>query len=344
MKEKKMKIDRKELLKVLNNVKHAVADKEIIDQSDSFVFSEDGTVISFNDDIAIQAQSPLKIKGVLKAKELLSILNKTKDDTLKIKLEENEMKLYGKRSRCGLTFIKEVTLPIDEIPKADRWYDLPEDFTDAIKICLGSCGRNMNKPALTCIHLTNNRMESCDAERLSIYEFKDHKFRKETLVPYYSMGALLDLNVKRYSNGKGWIHFSKDKKNNVIISCRIYENLKYPELEALTEFKGTTLVLPKNMNEVLTRAEIFTDNDVRENMLANIKITTKKCIISSKNENGWIKEVFKMNHDGDELEFMINPVVLKDILKTSPKAVVGDRAMKFVQKNFIHAITLIQPK
>src|SRR5687768_12406403 len=57
-----MRVDRENLLRALESVTAGLAHREIIEQSGSFVF-KDGNVITFNDEIACTATSPLKIQG-----------------------------------------------------------------------------------------------------------------------------------------------------------------------------------------------------------------------------------------------------------------------------------------
>ena len=124
-----MRINREELLSVLESVSPGLAQREIIEQSSCLVFHNEN-VITFNDEIFCSRKSPLKFEGAIRAAPFLALLNKLTEDTLSIEINESGLLIKGKRKRATLIREKEVSLPIEDIEQPDEWIQLDELFTD----------------------------------------------------------------------------------------------------------------------------------------------------------------------------------------------------------------------
>lgn len=331
-------INKAELQKVLTIVKPALANKEVIEQSTSFAFMNN-KVITYNDEIAISHPLSIDIEGVIQANELYSLLSKTKDEEIKLTIKNNEVFIKGKRSKAYIKLIKDVTLPYEsEIGKLKKWQKLPENFINSLKLCIFVAGKDKSRVLLTGIHLNEDYIEACDNYRTIRYTF-DKEYFSNILFPATSAKILIQYNVIKFCSTKGWIHFATDDKT--VFSCRVFED-EYPDMsESLKGVKGTKIIFPDEIKEIINRAEIFSkdpDNYLDEEI--KIIISKNKMVIKSEGDFGRFEEKIKIDYDKDkELEFNINPQFLYEALNTINSAIIGKDRLMFKDKNFIHVVS-----
>ena len=98
-----MKTNRTALLAILQAVKPGLANKEILEQSTSFIFAQ-GEVLTYNDEVAVRHPLPddLPLEGAVQAKELFALPNKLKDDEISLETTENELLVSGQKTKAGI--------------------------------------------------------------------------------------------------------------------------------------------------------------------------------------------------------------------------------------------------
>lgn len=339
-----MKINRRELLDVLNVVKAGIAGKEILEQSSSFVFNGN-RVYAFNDEIAVSAAIDIDFEGAVVAKELIAFLSKCKDKNIKIDEKDNELLLKGKNIKAGISIEKEIILPLDEISKAEEWHDLPSEFSRGVSLCQSSIGRDMTKPAFACLHLEGDIAEATDNQRISRFTFDDVYFEESVLIPYVGVPLLTQIPFVSYSVGQGWVHFlcEGSEDETTVLSCRTFES-DYPDLEQFIDVKGKKAKLPKEIKETIERTSVFSNPGGADKEMVTVKLSKKQCQISSSNDVGWVKEKLDAKYKGKEFNFGICPHVLNQILDISNEAVVCSKTntLRFERDNFVHVVTTIK--
>ena len=91
-------MNRKELLGALSAVRPGLANKEVMEQSCSFVF-DGGMVCTYNDEIAVSHPVPEGISGAVRASELFSLLSKFPDEEIGVEVTEAELVVSGKKRK-----------------------------------------------------------------------------------------------------------------------------------------------------------------------------------------------------------------------------------------------------
>ena len=330
-----MQIQRIALLNALESVKPGLASKEVIEQSTCFVFLNN-QVATYNDTVAVSIPFEIDIEGAVRSTELLSLLNKVKDKEVDVYEKDNEFRVDGEKFRSAVTMENEIVLPLDFLKTKIKFKPLPEGFETAIKSCAFSAAKETEYPNLSNIHIKDNTVESCDNFRAT--RCKIHKMKEEILFPASAVRGLLNYHFDHYGLSDGWIHLTKE--NGAIFSCRTYKDT-YPDLDAFFEVKGRPIRLPKELEEILDRGDIFSSDEVRESVM--ITINPDKIIVRGENQYGWFEESADVKRRGKEtLIFSTNPKLLKDILKHSSRVIVSERSMKFKARNFDHIVALIQ--
>ena len=336
-----MKVNRKKLLETLALVKPGLASKELIEQSDSFVFTK-GNVHTYNDELSVAHPIDFHVEGAVRAAELFALLNKTKEDELEIEASEGGLTVIGKKFKAQIQFQPDIVLPIffgdDE---SYDWKDLPSDFSIGVASCLFSVGKDMSEPVLTCIHAFENKVESCDRYRLTRYIFSADKtvIYDDLLIPATAARELSKYKPIQYAIAAGWIHFSSEA--GTLFSCRTYGQLKFPDLTKNLEIAGGTVKFPEDMNEMLARAAIFAGDSLSGTPTVSVSIGGGKIAVRGVQDSGSFEEWSRIRYDGQPISFHINPTFLFSILNSKCDAVAAETRLKFQNANFTHVVCTI---
>ena len=336
-----MQINKNELMLALETVKPGLASKEVISQATSFAFIK-GRVTTYNDEISISHPiAGLNIEGAIKAEILYALLGKIKKDEIDISINENENEILIKagKAKAGLTLISEITLPLDSIAEHGKWKSLPDNFIDALAFVVGSAGKDMSRPILTSVHVNKEGwIEASDANRISKYTISPMPI-STVLIPATSCSAIIKLQPTKVAEGPGWVHFKTEEGTE--LSCRIFEDDVFPDVPGLFVVKGAGVTLPKKLEEVLSKATIFSKRDhaLDEFITLDLKENSLK-IRSNRETEGWFEEKLNIEYLGTPLHFSVSPYALKEILKESLSCVISEDKMKFEGENWVYVSSL----
>jgi len=333
-----MKINRQELIKALEIVKPALANKEMIEQSTSFAFM-DGRVVTYNDEISISHPvTDLSIDGAVKAGKLYGYLNKVKKDEIEFVITDSEIRMTVGKSKAGLVLQAEVKLPLDEIGKMGKWQKLPEGLIEAIKFCVFSCSNDMSKPVLTCIHVRKDtsQAESSNNRRATFHKFDGILPGSSFLIPSHSAVELCKLPATHIAQGSGWVHFKTAE--DTIFSCRIFQD-DFPEMKHLFKVEGKELKLPKTLGDILDKAGVFSSKEHFLDDRVEISLADNKIKIRVEQDSDWFQEDANIRYSGEPISFQIHTAFLKEICQQG-KCILGENMLKFQGDNWEHILAL----
>jgi DNA polymerase III sliding clamp (beta) subunit (PCNA family) len=333
-----MEVGTSELLKALKIVKPGLASREMLEQSTSFAF-RDGRVITYNDSISISHPVPSleSFTGVVNSKELYALLDKINHQTIEITAEQNEIKLAAGRIKAGLTMAEEIRLPLDEIQSDKDWQPLPERFLEALKLTVYSCSNDASIPALTCIHITSDMVESSDGIRLTQFTLDQSFHRSSILIVGRSAKELIAYPITSVSLDENWAHFLTEEGTN--ISCRVSVG-KYPDTSKTSAVAGFEVHFPARLHNVLERAEVFAERDYSLDEEVEIELSENQVKIRSKSESGWFEETALLRYKGEPVRFVVHPAFLKEVCQHNNTCIVGKNRLKFYGEHWQHIIAL----
>jgi len=350
-----MLVDRRELLEVLSTLKPGMSNKDIIEQSDSFIFSE-GLVYCYNDSIAVSRKFDVGFEGSVNEK-FYEILTKMTEDQVDLSIDEEDSKIIikGKKSKTGIVLDSKVKITLDEIRIPKKWKNLPDDFLEAMSTCSFSASRNMTQPKLVCLHVKGSVVQSTDNYRLTRFVMDD-SVEDEFLVPVTAVDHLVSYRVKKYNVSQGWVHFKEEysetvtdedgnktevEKEGCIFSSRVYEGeygMDFAELIQKHFQNGVEVEIPKEILAIIDRASVFSKEHFTKDETINIAIDTGLVEISSEGEKGYHKERERSKYRGDRIEFNMSPKFLTEILEKTDNVMVGENSLKFETDKFVHLI------
>ncbi len=316
-----MKVNREDLLNNLNMVKAGLSPREFIEQSSCFVF-QDGSVMTFNDEVACRKEIGFQFKGAVQAAPLLAILEKMDDPELEVlENEKGELEFRGKGRRFGVLKDAEIFLPIDRVEMPEKWRALPKEFTEAIGLVQHCVSQDESRFLLTCIHIAPEWIEACDNMQMMRCPV-DTGLKGSVLVRGTSLQHLVALGMDQMALTKNWVHFQNQL--GLVFSCRRYAE-QYPDLEAILKFEGSPIIIPKGMADASDRAAVFASDKSGE-ALVLVRLAEGRVQVVGDGVTGWYKEIKKVSYDGPPLEFLIAPELLKHIAERySDAELTGDK-------------------
>lgn len=334
-----MKINREALIVALKAVMPGLAQKEVIEQSTSFVFTEDGQVVTYNDEIAVSHPIKVNFTGAIPAKEFFGIINKVKADEIEITVTDGTLLVKGSRAKVGLRLDGTINLPIKTLAQPDKgdWTALPKLFCDALSFCMFSVSRDINKPVINCLHVFGQFVESTDNQRATRFDMgkkAKEAFPDSILIPSYAVRAIVGYTPTSYAVTEGWVHFKNEA--GLQFSCRVFEE-EYPDVAPLLKMSGSPIKFPATLSDLLDKATVFNEN-------STITLEKNKLTVSSEGDSGWFSEAARAEYDGETFSFDIAPEFMKSIRKITDTAEVKGNLMKFKGENFEHVLALLKPK
>lgn len=329
-----MKINKTELQTALELIKPGLANKEMIEQSTSFVFTK-GKIVTYNDLISIS--HPVKglenLEGAIQAEELYHLVSRMKSEEVEIIQEGSELIFSAGRVKAGISLQAEIKLPLDSLNPPNKWKDLPDEFLLLIRMAIGVCSKDMSNPSLTGIHVADTGIiESTDR-----YKIIRGTMKKGLGIPSFILGAssakeVLKLKVIKIAESIGWIHFKTEE--NTVLSCRTI-NASFPDLTPfLSPNRGIKVGFPKTMVEMLDRAYVFAKRDYFLDEWVEIKIANNRVKVRANSPTGWIEEEANVKYSDSPITFLITPYLLKDILLQTQTCSISEKSVVFEGGNW----------
>ena len=320
----KVKINRKELLSVLEAVSPGLTSKEFIEQSNAVVFHA-GQVITFNDEVSCSMKSPLDIEGAIVAAKLIALLKTLSGDEVEIELGEGELIFKGeKRKKSGIPMQSKIGLPVNDIEKPGEWKPLPVGFFEGVGIVQQCCASNDSKFALTCIHITEDRVEATDSFQVCKYPLPTGI--SDVLVRRSAFKSILNADVVNFSETEKWLHFQTAK--GLQFSCRKHQ-AKFPDISKFFDVEGNKVKLPKEICEGVIGAQIFSEDADIE-----VELRKEKIRIAGRGVNGWFTQVLDTEYNGEEIKFTISPKMLLDIQKRTEDCEISKNRLRVACDKF----------
>lgn len=326
-----------DLKRTLELVKPGLARKELLEQSTSIIFRKNH-IFTFNDEVAVVAPLDTGITGAVPSDPLYAFLGKLGEGAdINIESQENEFKFSSGRNRAGIRRDEEIKLPLDEeIPEPEEWEELPEKFLEALRRILFSCSGSGHRPILTCIHITEDWMESCDGYRMTRAKIQ-WRSEDNLCIVGKNLEKLSQYSPSHFGFSPNWIQFKN--KDGVRYAVRIVDG-EYPDLDKFTEVEGEEVEFPPEMENALDWASIIVDSSVKSTQKIDVSIGKGQCTVKGEGPEGWAEQSVRMKYSGKPIIFQAHPQMLKEMVKLARKITIGDKSVKIEAEDFVHIVSL----
>jgi DNA polymerase III sliding clamp (beta) subunit (PCNA family) len=319
-----MKIETKQFREIINELyKHVDNKKE-----GKFLFDGKKALVE-NEQYAYEIPLETGIQIMVPVEELSKIVNKINDLKITIEVKDDFFLLKTKKTKTKISCFP---LTFFGNRKVENWEPAPDNFNEALGLTLFSASRDNIRPAFNSIHVNEKAVESTDNYRIS--QFCMSKKMNEFLLPLRSAVLVSKHKTVKYSVEENWIHFKNE--DDSIFHSKIIET-KFPSIKKVFD-KYTDVEffdLPQELSEIIDLVEVLAEGEhmLEKRILVQIEEGKIKC--KAENETGWIESKTKINTKSN-VQFLINPYFMKEILKISSQAAIVDGAIIFKSENFKH--------
>jgi len=333
-----MKIERKQLISILEKIKPGISTNNTLESMSYFLFSGK-TISTYNDLISVQYPLKTDFSLFVKAEDLFKILSKTTVNEILLKEEKEKLIVSSKNFRVNLTTIKdeEITTRIKLIRKSlkiIKWKNLPKSFCNSILTCHLTASKNESEGTLTCVCIDGVDCVASDNKRIS-HTILDEKMDK-MFIKASQIRNLVNIDPIEYGITKSWLHFKN--KEGCIFSIRKIDG-KFPDFLQFMEFKGDKIDFPASIMEGIDITSVLMD---LSNPALNFKLSKNNIALSVKSEHGTAQYKSKMEYDGKEINFAINPEFLKEMMSHSFSIFIGEGRAKLIVDSFVLVTALFE--
>jgi len=230
-----MEIQVKDLLFALDQVKPALAQKELVPEMTHFIF--DGEMVStYDDQISIsypfETEFPFSVKG----NDFYSIISKLNPDKpLTIVQGENEIKVKQGSRIAKFAQIEEKALEpyLDSLFESmnTEFEELPKNFVTGLSMCYPCASGDPSTGILACVLIEGCRIISSDRARVGMYELESD-IASRIIIKASAAHKLVHYDITHYLISDSWVHFMCE--NNSVFSARMIEpEGDFPDFEYL---------------------------------------------------------------------------------------------------------------
>jgi len=337
------KISRESLLRSLELVQPGLTKKADLDQSNCFCF-QDGEVFTFNDKIACRCATPLdkEITGAVVAEKLLEILKKLPDDEIRVSQTDNYLQILGKGGRKSKHALQsEIRLPINMIERpTEDWVEIHPKFCEAVGLVHHSALKEDSLSNLVFVHINPDFVEACDNAQLTRYTLKTG-VSKSLLINQEDIRHISKLHMTHLCETDSWVHFKND--NGLILSCRRH-TMEFPDLSAPLELENPTKAsLNPKISRAVDTAMVFSKEQTDSNNV-RVELTTNRMLIVGTGITGEYSEPPKVEYNGPDIKFLINPKTLLDLVKKQTEIEIVEDRIRIKGDDYVHIICLLKNK
>jgi len=328
-----MKIKTKKLNKIFEKIKIGLAQKDLVEQFKNITF--DGKyVFTYSGSMGVFFSFETDFVCSVPAQELMGIVSDIKEEDIDVELSGNSLKLLGGNVKAELNVLTDMQDSSKVISQRVRFYELPEDFMDGLELCSFAASKDVGSK-FNGIYITGSSIFGSDNLRISHFMVKE-EVKEPFLIPLSSALSLKGFELERYGIKDGWIYF---KDSDGVLFCSRLLELDYDDPLEYFEFEGKEITFPKDIKELVEKAEILSEGDFDIDKKITVLIKDKEITCIGKNEIGKIDAYAEMEND-DKIEFVINPVFFRRILSETNNAKIGSDRILFEAGNFKHLISL----
>lgn len=334
-----MKINRQELLETLKTIKPALSTKDIVENSNTFIFTKN-EIITFNDKMSIGIGFETDFECLVPADEFYKLLTEIDSENIDFKIKDDKLLFNTGKIKASLS-----VHPIDEeILKTIRpdsklkWNKLPEDFSEGLSLCAFSTSKDMTHPALTCVNVNENEIISSDNLRISLYKLSE-PVKDSFLIPASSVQELVKFEITRYCLQDSWVYF---KSRNKVTFCSRTVESEFPDCSHLLDVKGIKFKLPKDIKKSIKISSIMADGNFDIDKKIDVELSDGKIKCKGQNQSGWVESEAELSYKKDDIKFSINPDFFSHILDKATTACHNGNVLLFRSGNFKHLISLFE--
>lgn len=339
-----MRISKSEILKVINLVKPGIAKKDLVEQATHLIFTKDD-IATFNDQVCIIHPFKSEFEFSTKADEFIKIIESIKEPEFELTLEDDNIRIKSKSTNAKRTTVVGETALVTHLIEAVKqamigknfWKPLPKEFTEGLYLCAFSASRDLTTGIRSCCAIKNDGIYTTDNIRISNF-IMDSKM-DEVLLPAKDAAELVKYAVIEYGISENWAHFKTAE--GVIFNCKTLKgDYPFSTLDGIFSDKEVSLKFPEDLKEAVDSITSLAEGESDSDKSITVEIKKGKIIAKAEKERGWITKTIEFDYEGEEFQFLVNPIFFTAVLKHASEFILLEGKLQFQSGNFFHILAL----
>lgn len=320
-----MNITKEVLLLAVQRVVPAIETKGVVEEMGHLVFSGP-YLLAYNDKLAINypiGEEGFNLNCGVVAADFIAAIKGIRTKSLSIEETANGLTIKGGKFEVTLPYFDQQrivdlhdSLKLEEVEK--KLTPLPPTFTDALRACKSSASDNMDNPkGLYTVAISDGVIFSGTGYEVTRY-YVEKTGHGLVFIQKSFIDSIINFEPISAHYTKTWAFFGND--DGGILAARIAnvekvypKNLDalFPDEEVTEGFKFT-----EDISEELTSLAFFSQGTDKNEKTILIQISPDgHTFLSSTSERGEVSvETSCTGFTGEEMEFQVNPISLKEIL------------------------------
>lgn len=340
-----MEVNREDLMDVLNLVRPGLSQKEIIEQSNHFIFNKT-EILAYNDELLISYPFDIELQCTVDASLFLKLLSKMATETISIELKKGLLECWNNKTSAHIPIVEESEIfeyiknVTKETEKAD-WHRLSADFIEGLRLCAFSADTDRQRGTLTCVRIEGKNVMSGSKQRVSWYEMD-----KEVPEDFYIEATLIQElsrceDITSYMLSKAWAHF-KSEGGTTFSARRVIPLDLLSFKEAFEGFDvGVRIRIPADLRDSIETVNLVNEGEQSVDKLVTLMIDENKITCKAETTKGAILEEVDFDKNKKpqiekNFSLQIRPDFLVDVLEKATFMYVGDSHVLFKRQAFQH--------
>jgi DNA polymerase III sliding clamp (beta) subunit (PCNA family) len=309
-----MKINRKELVNILNKLKLIVSNKSTNEIYKCVFFSGEKIIVK-NDQICIFFPFKTDFNCYVYLDKVYVYLNSINDDEINMQLKDNKLVVTAKKSKLTIKTL-ENNKKIEIIFNDKKWSKIPNDLHAGIEIIFLSITNEIynEHEYINVLHFKNNIIMSTDNKKIGKYILSNN-LNCEFALSYYASNILLKIgNLKKFKLMDNQIIFENEQGYNII--C-LTKKCNIPDFEQFLSIPKNSIQIKfdKEICDAIILCDIFNNDLEMDNkkLFLNIKNNILNCYTET--GIGKVENIFELKKSYEEILFIIHPDFLLDLIQ-----------------------------
>lgn len=337
-----MEIKKKELAKILSNLKPGLAKREIIEEMTHFIFTGK-RVLTFNDEILISHPFKTDFVCSISAKDMIDGLNKAKSENIKMTFEDGQLLLTCKDQDIIMNAsmddeVKNIATDVMEAADQSNWKPIAEDFTDAMYLAMFSASRDETDEAFQGICVSDEYVYSSDKLRVTQCKMKAPMDFFVVKAPVAN--DLRKFKFKTYCLTENWVNFRTEE--DVLFSVKKMGD-EWPIEDAVSFLKleGSRFRLPDTLQPAAQDLITWAEGDMDFHKTIKFTMDNNLIVLEGRKETGLMRKRIMLEYQRDPITFLVSPVYLAAILERgATRMIIGETRAAFKKDNMFHIMQL----
>jgi hypothetical protein len=165
-------------------------------------------------------------------------------------------------------------------------------------------------------------------------------FSEPALVKASGVKHVQPLGMEEVGETRSWVHFRNAA--GLTMACRRYAD-EFPDLSPMIKARGEKASLPKGLIEAAERAAVFSEELGKDDDYVHVHLKPGKARVTGVGVHGEHSEPKNVVYDGPEMQFLIRPKMLVELINRHPECEVTPNSMKVDGGAWVYVTCLSAP-